>query len=95
MSPLKPIDARGQRIRIGDLVRVVGMPDLSTMHKSARRNSKPVFLHLRGTRKRVQGFDRNGFAELFFRIRSGRHAGLHGVLIEPALLLRQKPRVRA
>jgi len=93
--PLKPIDARGQRIRKGDIVRIVGVPDLSTMRKSARRESEPVFLHLRGTRKRVQGFDPNGFADLFFHIRSGRHAGYHGVLIEPSLLLRQKKRVRA
>jgi len=93
--PLKPIDSKGQRIRKGDVVRIVGVPDLSTMHKSARLESEPVFLHLRGTCKRIQGFDPNGFADLFFRIRSGRHSGLHGVLIEPALLLRQKRRVRA
>jgi hypothetical protein len=93
--PLEPLDARGRRIRTGDVVRVIGVPDLSTMHESARRQSAPVFRHILGTCKRVNGFDPNGFADLFFRIRSGRHSGLHSVVIEPELLLRQKGRERA
>jgi hypothetical protein len=66
LFPLKPIDARGQRIRTGDIVRVIGVPDLNTMDKSARLESEPAFLHLRGTCKQVQGFNPYGFAVYSF-----------------------------
>ena len=88
--PLKPIDARGERIRIGDRVRIVGVPDLSTMKPEFRAESEPVFLHIRGTCKRVRGFDQYGHAEIFFIIRNGRHRGIHSVAIEPYLLLLQR-----
>jgi hypothetical protein len=87
--PLKPIDAKGRRIRKGDRVRIVGMPDLISMSKNSRPEVESVFRHIRGTCKRVRGFTRYGFAEIFFKIRTGRHAGLHSVEIEPALLLVQ------
>jgi hypothetical protein len=82
----KPIDARGRKIRTGAMVRVVGLPDLGSMHPQARRESGPVFRHLRGTCKRVRGFDQYGFVELQFRILRGRHSGWHSVAIEPHLL---------
>jgi hypothetical protein len=88
--PLKPTDARGRRIRPGDRVRIIGVPDLSTMHAQGRAESEPVFVHLRGTCKRVSGFDRYGHAEIFFVIRSGPHTGIHSVAIEPYLLLVQR-----
>lgn len=86
---LKPIDARGRRIRTGDLVRVVAMPCLETLSAQAQAETEPVFRHLLGQCKRIQEFNRYGFAELVFRIRSGRLAGYHTVAIEPQLLLLQ------
>ena len=90
--PLKPIDSRGRRVRVGDRVRIVGVPDLSTMSKENRAECEPVFLHLRGTCKSVGGFDRYGHAEIFFTIRKGPHRGIHSVAIEPYLLLVQHAR---
>ena len=88
--PLQPFDARGQRIGIGDRVRIVGVPDLSTMSATCRAESEPVFRHIRGTCKRVRGFNQFGHVELCFGIRRGRYAGYHGVAIEPWLLLVQR-----
>jgi len=90
--PLNPIDAKGRRIHKGDLVRIVGMPDLRSMRKNSRREVAPVFRHIRGTCKRVRGFTRYGFAEIFFKIRTGRYAGWHSVEIEPDLLMVQRKR---
>lgn len=91
---LKPVDARGRRIQEGDVVRVIGMPDLSTVHAEGRAEVEAVFLHLRGKCKRVAEFNRYGFVELFFKIRAGPLAGWHSVAIEPNLLLRQKGKDR-
>ena len=89
---LEPIDMRGRRIRKGDLVRMVGVPDLATMPKHTRAESEPVFLHLRGTCKRTRQFNRYGLVELSFKIRAGPLAGWRGVAIEPNQLLRQDAR---
>ena len=67
-------------------VRVVGIPDLTGMQESERPSTEAVFRHLRGTYKRVTGFDSFGCAEIYFAIRRGRHGGLHSVAIEPELL---------
>ena len=88
--PLEPIDAKGRRIRKGSRVRVIGIPDLSTMPAISRRETLPVFEHARGTCKRVSDFDANGLVELFFQIRKGPHAGMHSIYIEPEFLLLQK-----
>lgn len=90
--PLKPMDARGRRIRKGDLVRIVGMPVLNGMRRTSRLEAEPVFRHIRGTCKRVHRFTRYGFAEIFFKIRNGRYAGWHSVEIEPDLLMVQRKR---
>ena len=79
------IDAIGKKIHIGDVVRVIGVPDLKGMHPSGRRESLPVFQYLIGKYKRVVGVN-HGLIELFFRIRRGKHKGLHSVWIEPELL---------
>ena len=79
-------DVTGQPIRIGDLVRIIGVPDLSGMSAECRAESLPVFKHLVGTYKRVEEFDEFGQAWLRFKIRNGPHAGSHSVGIEPYLL---------
>ena len=79
-------DSNGKRIKIGDVVRVIGIPDLAGMAPECRAESLPVFQHLVGTYKRVEEFDEFGQAWLRFRILNGPHRGHHSVGIEPNLL---------
>lgn len=83
---LAPLDATGRTINIGDVVRVVGVPDLRPMARAQRARSLPVFEYLVGKYKRVLGFNQFGFVELQFAIRKGPKRGLHAVAIEPTLL---------
>ncbi len=86
MNRLSPKDVTGKPIRIGDIVRVIGVPDLSGMSPDCRAESLSVFRHLLGKYKRVEEFDESGNAWLRFTIRNGRHSGFHSVGIEPYLL---------
>ena len=74
---MRPKDAAGVVIRVGDIVRILRVPDLYTLPPRTRRESRPVFEHILGTCKRVLGFNELGWAELSFRIRHGPRAGLH------------------
>jgi hypothetical protein len=82
------LDARGRPLRVGDRVRIVGIPDLSGLSPRARAESLRVFRHLVGTYRRIADFEEHGCAELWFRIRQGPDRGLHWVAIEPFLLRR-------
>ena len=86
MKRLPRRDVEGELISVGDMVRVIGVPDLSGMSAACRAESLPVFTHLVGKYKRVREFDEFGMAWLTFKIRNGPHAGLHSVGIEPYLL---------
>jgi len=86
MKRLQPKDVTGTRVKVGDIVRVIGVPDLSGMSAECRAESLPVFQHLVGTYKQVREFDEWGQAWLRFRIRKGPHPGYHSVGIEPYLL---------
>ena len=79
-------DVAGERVKGGDIVRVIGAPDLAGMSPECRAESLPVFEHLIGKYKRVEEFDEFGMAWLRFRIQKGPHAGYHSVAIEPSLL---------
>ena len=81
-EPTSIKDVDGRTVRKGDLVRVLGIPDLSGMREPYRRETEAVFKHITGTRRKVYGFDQFGSAILVFGIRSGRHAGSHSVAIE-------------
>ena len=84
---LRRRDRSGRSIQQGDVVRVVGLPNLRGMRAPYRQETRAVFKHILGTRKRVEGFDQFGCAILAFGIRRGhRHAGAHSVAIEPYLL---------
>ena len=83
-SSIKDVD--GRTVRKGDVVRVLGIPDLSGMRAPYRQETEAVFKHITGTRKKVYGFDQFGCAILVFGIRSGPHAGSHSVAIEPQLI---------
>jgi hypothetical protein len=86
MKRLPPRDVKGERLRVGDIVRVIGVPDLAGMSADCLAESLPVFQHLVGVYKRVAEFDEHGMAWLSFRIRKGSAAGFHSVGIEPYLL---------
>jgi hypothetical protein len=86
MKRLPRRDVSGERLRVGDIVRIVGVPDLSGMSADCRAESLPVFEHLVGTYKRIEEFDEYGLAWLRFKIRDGPHAGYHSVGIEPGFL---------
>jgi hypothetical protein len=80
-------DAAGRAIRVGDVVRVLGVPNLSGMRAPYRKETEGVFRHIVGARKRIRGFDQFGCAILMFGIRRGhRYAGAHSVAIETRLL---------
>ena len=82
----KPVDSMGQRINKGDVVQVVGVPDLSGMTPECRAESEPVFAYLVGRFEEIVSFDEYGCAQLVFEISEGEHRGHHSVLIEPYLL---------
>ncbi len=86
MKRLQRKDTSGERLRVGDIVRIIGVPDLTGMSADCRAESLPVFEHLVGKYKRVEQFDEFGLAWLRFKIRKGPHAGYHSVGIEPYLL---------
>ena len=90
MSQITYKDSTGERLKVGDIVRIVGVPDLSGMHPASRAESLPVFQHLVGKYKRVREFDEHGLVWLMFRIREGQHSGLHTVGIEPWLLKKRR-----
>lgn len=85
-QPTSIKDVNGQAVRKGDVVRVLGVPDLSGMRDPYRRETEAVFKHIVGTRKKVEGFDQFGCAILVFGISSGPNAGSHSVSIEPHLI---------
>lgn len=86
MKPLARKDVTGKPIKVGDIVRIIGVPDLSGMSADCQAESAPVFRHLVGTYKQVREFDEFGHAWLSFKIRGGPHSGDHSVAIEPYLL---------
>ena len=86
MKRLKHRDVSGEPVKVGDIVRVIGVPDLVGMSAECRAESLPVFEYLLGKYKRVENFDKFGFAWFTFKIRKGPHAGFHSVGIEPHLL---------
>jgi hypothetical protein len=79
-------DRRGKSLRTGQIVRIVGVPDLAEMLPSSRRETLPVFRHLVGKYKRVVGFNELNEVEISFGIKKGRYRGLHSVWIEPHLV---------
>ena len=89
---LAPIDASGKKLRVGDVVRVLDVPDLDLRTREARRETLPVFKHLVGKYKKIVGFNEYGLAELHFRIAKEPRGTSHSVWIEPHLLRRKNPR---
>ena len=87
MKPHKPIDRNGVPIKVGDVVRIVGVPDLSDMSPDSIAESLPAFEYLLGKYKRVHDFNEYGFAEFSFIMRnSNGKRSWHSVWVEPFLL---------
>jgi hypothetical protein len=83
----------GSRLSVGDIVRIIGVPNLSGMSQCGRRESLPVFRYLVGKYKRVMAFDQFGCVELSFVIRLKAHRpGNHTVWLEPFLVRRRQSR---
>ena len=86
MNAHDPLDRAGNRIHVGDRVRIVAVPDLSGMSDPMRSETEAVFRHILGSYRRVAGFDESGNVWLRFTIRCGEHAGWHSVGMEPYLI---------
>jgi hypothetical protein len=97
MKKLPPWDRDGARLRKGDVVRIIGVPDLSGMGADCIAESRPVFEYLVNKYKTIRGFDKWGNVEIEFRIpHEGPHSS-HTVWIEPFLLKKKmgrKPRLK-
>ena len=86
-----PRDARGKLVRLGDRVRIIGMPDFSWITPaSLRRERNRVFKHVIGQVKVTDDIDRYGLVGMTFRIRSGPDTGIHSIWLEPEFLLVQR-----
>ena len=89
---LKPIDARGNQIYLGNRVRVVGVPDFSDVTPDSIRSERErIFKHVVGQCKKVDDIDQYGFIGLSFKIRKGQDAGIHCIWLEPSFVLVQQP----
>src|SRR5438105_4254239 len=90
---LRRTDVEGRTLRVGQVVRIVGVPDFTQLPRGAsRRELEAVFGHVLGTYKKICGFNQYGLAEIEFRIRTGPHAGQHTIWSEPEFLRIHQPR---
>lgn len=87
-----PKDATGARLRVGDVVRIVGVPDLSTMQPGPRRETLRVCEYLLGRYKRIQAFGELGLVELDFRIPGEPKGSSHTLWLEPHLVRKRRSR---
>jgi len=85
-------DKDGVALKVGDWVRIVGVPDLSDMAPEPRTECEPIFKSLVGKYKRIIYFDADGFVEIQFRIPGEVGCGSHTVWLEPTLLRKKNRR---
>ncbi len=91
MGRYPAIDKEGRPLKVGDVVRVTGLPDTSSWTASQKDFSLYVFTSLVGKYKKIHDFDELGMAELTFRLKQGDTWEYHTVWLEPYLLrLRQR-----
>ena len=92
ISRPNPIDARGNQISLGSLVRIVGKPDFSDVTPlSVRDERERVFTHILGQCKTIDDIDQQGQVGMTFKIRKGQDAGIHCIWLEPHFVLVQMP----
>ncbi len=93
-TPHPPKDRSGRSLRKGNVVRIIGVPDLSRMHPESQAESLPVFQYLVGKYKPIDGFDKFGCAEINFKMYAKNEITRHTVWIEPFLLHRRRTNAR-
>ncbi|MEX2607833.1 MAG: hypothetical protein WD708_10850 [Kiritimatiellia bacterium] len=53
-------DVKGNYLKVGDTVRIIGVPDLSGMTPECLQESLPIFEYLVGKYKKIVGFNTIG-----------------------------------
>lgn len=81
-------------VRIGDKVRIVGLPEVSDWTREQKDFSLSVFEYLVGKTKKIAGFNDLGMAEIEFRRKEGGEWVYHTVWLEPYLLRLKQARGR-
>ena len=79
-------DAEGRQLSVGDTVRIVGVPDVSSWTREQKSFSLPVFEYLVGKYKKISDFNQVGMAEIEFKMKEAGEWIHHTVWIEPDLL---------
>ena len=83
-------DSKGNILNIGDKVRIIALPDLTSMAPDALAETLPIFKRALGTYRRINAFSRNGLIELKLRIKETNGLGTHYIFIEPRLVAKQR-----
>jgi hypothetical protein len=87
-------DTDGYELVVGDIVRIIGVPDLSGMAPGCLEESLSLFEYLVGKYKKIIGFNTTGgvppHAEFDFRMKVGDSWESHWVCIEPELLRKKQ-----
>ncbi len=91
---LEPVDVMGRFIRIGDVVRVVGVPSLEGMAPESIRELEPVFARLVGRYLRVNELTEQGMLGAWFSTKKGRRRSRQCVALEPWLVRVRRSRGR-
>ncbi len=86
MKKIPQRDVEGRKLKVGDIVKIKGIPDTSSWTQSQKRFSLYVFKHLVGKYKRIFDFDKYGLAEIEFRMKKRGKWEYHTVWLEPYLL---------
>jgi len=81
-----PADAFGKPLKVGNWVRVCGVPDLSGMTMECQNESRQVFRFAVRRNFIITEFDEVGCARLEVSIPLGENRGLHTIWVEPFLL---------
>ena len=92
-SALPRVDAEGRELRVGDTVRIKGLPDVSGWTQEQKDFSLSVFEYLVGKYKKISDFNDLGMAEIEFRMKEGDEWVLHTVWLEPYLLRLKQARI--
>lgn len=80
-------DTAGKKLKIGDTVRIIGVPEFKGWSTRSKNESLPVFQHLVGKYKKINGLDKkHNCVEISFTIRNGKDKGWHWVAVESDLI---------
>jgi hypothetical protein len=83
-------DSKGNKLKVGDKVRILALPDLTGMSPDARSETLPVFKRALGTYRRIEGFSSQGLIELIIRIKITNGWSTDFIFIEPRLVAKLK-----